>query len=185
MPNSVHNPTQTPLTADSLLPIPKAFVSTNPETKQIDRAWAKSQRDGKYSGPRYRLGVPPRRQWNLTPKQVARFLDNPHVVGERAPVELDAYCRYAAGNTSVGELAERFDMSEVGFLVYVYDIEKNILRDAAGFNLLGPVVNPVPFEVDPESVDAREAAEVMKDVNRFADSNKPGEGGMEIFKAPR
>src|SRR5271170_2054130 len=97
--------------------------------EQISSAWQKVQREGKYSGPRYRIGgPPPRKRWSMTAKQVAKLLDHPLVFGGRAKVETEAYTRYASGNESVSELAECYINSgnEFAFLVYVLDIEKNI-----------------------------------------------------------
>ena len=151
-----------------------------------NQQWQKVQREGKYAGPRYKVGgPPPRKQWNMTERDVAALLDDRRVFGERAKVETRAYREYAAGNKSTSELAEEYINSgnEFAFLVYVHDIEKNILRDAAGFNLIGPVVNPVPVDIDEQYLTAKAAEGVAAavEINRVADS--PG-GGMSVHNTP-
>ena len=132
-------------------------------TPTTEANWSRVQRLGKYAGPRYRIdGPPPRRQWNMSAKEVAKLLDNPLVLAERAKVETEAYRQYAAGNKSTSELAEIYINSgnEFAFLVYVLDIEKNILRDAAGFDLIGPAIAPAPAQSPAdEAATHREAEE--------------------------
>lgn len=153
-------------------------------TPATEANWARVQRLGKYAGPRYQIDGPPRRQWGLNPKQVAEFLKDPRVAEARSTGEASMYRRYAAGNESTAELADDLaNGNEHALIVFIHGIEMNILRDAAGFNLIGPVVNPVLVDVDEQYLTAKAAEGVAAaaEINRVADS--PG-GGMSVHNTP-